>query len=43
MPESERPRHREEQMAPRTLLEMIAANRITQAIYVAAELGIADT
>ena len=43
MPESERPRNHEEQMATRTLLEMIAANRITQAIYTAAELGIADT
>lgn len=32
--------HRE--LSPRALLEIIAANRITQAIYVVAELGIAD-
>lgn len=32
----------EEHLSPRTMLELIAANRITQAIYVVAELGIAD-
>jgi hypothetical protein len=33
---------REEHRSRRTVLELIAANRITQAIYVVAELGIAD-
>jgi hypothetical protein len=36
------PTQREESLSPRTLLELIAANRITQAIYVVAELGIPD-
>lgn len=42
MPKPDVSTHPEVQASPRKLLEMIAANRITQAIYVAAELGIAD-
>ncbi len=34
--------HGQEHLSPRTLLEIIAANRITQAVHVVAELGIAD-
>jgi C-methyltransferase len=42
VPESRISMTREEARSRRTVLELIATNRITQAIYVAAELGIAD-